>query len=308
MWQEYAVDPGMLNTMERFRYIFDQCGIDKSRLIARFPKKWEAYFLEHLNSHEMGDVLRASLVARLTSAKAKFTQHNWGPFSGSGPWLDAAEALDVTNPFYAVVSETNPRNSARVLVCDEISDTTPLWKARTTQNIPRSAQDLADCARQLLFASKEVHLIDPHLDPRQDRFQRTLKAIFTLFAGRIATAPTFIIHTAFSDDKLEGTLTEPVWVVRFKQGAESSKWNYLVSGLTVKFRIWKEINGGEKLHERFILTDIGGLKYGVGLDQGDPGQHTPVTVLNEDFVTQERDKFADVPPAFTLVSEFSVTA
>lgn len=42
-------------------------------------------------------------------------------------------------------------------------------------------------------------------------------------------------------------------------------------------------SSGERLHERYVLTDRGGLKFGVGLDCGDHGETTPVDILEEHF-------------------------
>ena len=40
MIYEFAVDPSAVNNWQRFRYIYDQCGVEHGRLISRFPHKW----------------------------------------------------------------------------------------------------------------------------------------------------------------------------------------------------------------------------------------------------------------------------
>ena len=39
---------------------------------------------------------------------------------------------------------------------------------------------------------------------------------------------------------------------------------------------------GEKLHNRYILTDLGGVFFGIGLDDGDEGATDDVTLLDRD--------------------------
>jgi hypothetical protein len=60
------------------------------------------------------------------------------------------------------------------------------------------------------------------------------------------------------------------------------------------------------LHNRYILTDIGGVSFGVGLDDGIDGETDEVTVL-EDMTYQFRwAQFAGPAPAFELVDELVI--
>ena len=47
-------------------------------------------------------------------------------------------------------------------------------------------------------------------------------------------------------------------------------------GAVVHIRILSQIAGGEKLHNRYVLTDYGGVVFGVGLDSGEPGESDEV--------------------------------
>jgi hypothetical protein len=68
-------------------------------------------------------------------------------------------------------------------------------------------------------------------------------------------------------------------------------------GTSIVVQRWIQQPGGEKLHERFVLTDIGGVKVGPGLDDGDLGENFEVMLLERDlFIKQWNDYIAN--PAF----------
>ena len=52
-------------------------------------------------------------------------------------------------------------------------------------------------------------------------------------------------------------------------------------GIQVHIIRWREKDGGEKLHNRPILTDIGGVSFGAGLDDGADGETDEVMLLED---------------------------
>ena len=51
-------------------------------------------------------------------------------------------------------------------------------------------------------------------------------------------------------------------------------------GLKVTVFQWKERPNGQKLHNRYILTDLGGVSFHHGLDTGKEGEIDDITLLN----------------------------
>ena len=72
-------------------------------------------------------------------------------------------------------------------------------------------------------------------------------------------------------------------------------------GLKVIFRQWQEKPGGEKLHNRYILTDIGGVDFGTGLDEGDAGQTDDIKLLGKERFKIRWQQYAGDNPAFEPV-------
>jgi len=63
---------------------------------------------------------------------------------------------------------------------------------------------------------------------------------------------------------------------------------------------------GQRLHNRYILTDIGGVRFGAGLDENrdDPGGDTDeVSLMNRETYLKRWDQYASEEPAFELGEE-----
>jgi hypothetical protein len=62
--------------------------------------------------------------------------------------------------------------------------------------------------------------------------------------------------------------------------------------------------GGEKLHPRFLLTELGGIQFDYGLDAGDaPGDTTIVTLMDHDLWQAVRADYTVPSPSFTITSD-----
>ena len=77
---------------------------------------------------------------------------------------------------------------------------------------------------------------------------------------------------------------------------------FVPKGLALEIVLLKERPGGEKLHDRFILTDRWGVQFSVGLDSHGPNDATTtiVTLLTEELWSAIYQKYASGHPAFEL--------
>ena len=76
------------------------------------------------------------------------------------------------------------------------------------------------------------------------------------------------------------------------------------SGKEVKITIWKQRLKGEKLHNRYILTENCGIAFGVGLDQSgeeDSAETDDLHWLEEGVLDFRNREYLGNPPAFDKV-------
>jgi len=63
----------------------------------------------------------------------------------------------------------------------------------------------------------------------------------------------------------------------------------LRSGYQLRVFFWAD--GRERLHERYVLTDFGGIESSWGWDEGQPTETTPVKILEEQVWREEWDRY-----------------
>ena len=292
MFYEYALEPQLLNNWRDFRYFFENMGVSKGRLISRYPKHWKRLVYESLT--DCGDAEKKRIEEALIRADEKLLRRN-NEWNGNEDWLTNAEAEHARRPFHAIIARSNPHANASVLVGDALNEHEPLWLLNTTCDVPRNARDMADSVATLLQASREIVFIDPHFAPEMSRYRRPLKAFLqAALQNRTINLECVEYHLKAKSE------------VGFFQ-AECAKLAYeWPAGIEIRFRRWQELPGSEKLHDRFILTERGGVQFSVGLDDGNEGETTNVHILSEELRRSTWNKYLSNSPAFELVDEFVI--
>lgn len=293
MLYEYAVEPVLLNNWKDFRYFTEKFGVSQGRLISRYPKRWKKMVYESLAG--CGEIERKRIEERLQRIDGRMLKrkHAWSP---QQDWLTNAEAEHARHPFHAILARTNPNGQDFVLEGESLDETHRLWIVNASPIVPRTAQEMAACVAPLLRASMEILFIDPHFGPENERHRRPLEAFLAaILEQRCDELPKKVeIHLSaksesqFFEDKCKKRLPDIV-----------------PNGLKVHLVRWRQRDGGEKLHNRYILTDRGGVGLGVGLDDGTPGETDDFKLL-DDASCKSRWKQYDSEPAFDFVDRIVV--
>lgn len=277
MIYEYGVDPNCLCDFQRLRFIADSVGVPKGRLVSDYPGSWRRTVLQMIAGRLPAE--RTRLEIQFQRIKANLISSNGRAFDGlKGDWLSNAEMAHASKPFRAIVSAMNPRANPSVLTVDDIDDTTELWKTSQNYPIPRKATDMAAAVDLLLQVSYDVVFVDPHFDPAALRFRRPFER-FLLGCAQTRNSKTprvrLITHTSYATkagDAYEGNCQQYLAPL-------------IPKNLTCELvRIREKAAPSEVIHNRFVLTDRGGVKFGIGLDDDDDwgGQTDDVDLLSQD--------------------------
>jgi hypothetical protein len=296
MIYEYALEPSLLSNWQDFRYFTEKFGVPKGRLISRYPNKWERMVLESLAN--CGVIERKRIEEALVNLKRNLLSrhHEW---NNQLDWLSNAEAEHAKRPFHAVIAGSNARNREFVLEADGLSEVSPLWCLPNLPPVQRIATDMAQRVAPLLCFSKTILFVDPHFRPNEIRWRRPLEAFLAVAISR--RRPGEIVKVEIhAGDELETTF--------FTTQCRQCLPQIVPSGMRVRIRQWRERPGGEKLHNRFILTDIGGVSFGIGLDDsdGEDGQTDDIQLLNQGTYSLRFAQYAGPTPAFDPVAEISI--
>jgi len=264
MIHEFALEPALLTNWPSFRYFTEKFGVPQGRLISRYPKRWRKLVYEGLG--ECGPLERKKIEEGLARIRERMQRRPNSLWNSELDWLSNAEIEHARKPFRAIVASSNPRNSGSVLIGDDLDETQALWQIERTISISRDATTMAQCVAPLLRIATQVLLVDPHFSPQWPRWQRSLGAFLNaILAGRDGTPPVRVeFHTSGDGDEKPTAAQFAADCTRYLSGI-------IPAGLELRIVRWMQRAGGKQLHNRYILTDIGGVSFHTSLDEGQPG-------------------------------------
>ena len=290
MIKEYALDPKLLDNWKDFRYFFEKFGIENGRLISRYPRNWTGKVKDAIKNCRDIEYLRIIECLENIDEKLCRRHHEW---SKSGTWLSNAENEHAARPFHAIIAEDNPRDQSFVLVGDELDERNALWETATQADISRRASVMAEAVSVLLQQSRFIVLIDPHFDPQEARFRRPLKAFLE----------AAVINRTMQLEEVTYFLEQKSTYDYFQQQCYQNLPDNIPENIAVNFvRLCKK-HGGEKLHDRFVITERGGIGFTVGLDDGNKGEHTNVYILSEKKYLKTWNDYVSESPAYEIIDK-----
>ena len=272
MIYEYALEPELVATWtspEVIAYYRNSFGADKGRVASRYPKKWskrvwDAY--EKATRGTVREIERLKFEEFVRELSQQFRRCH-PPFDPKPKWLENAIREHARVPFRAILARTNPNNSSAVVVPQEIyaKNPAPLWAVNAAQKVDRKAAAMAEVFRDLLRCSSKIIFVDPYFDPAASRYSRPFAALLKSMMWKRPTSHPTEIKVIASSEKLRAK--------HFRTGCQKLS-NKIPAGVTVGFQQISNKTSGEKIHNRYILTNLGGVFLGAGLDESNSPDDT----------------------------------
>jgi hypothetical protein len=205
-------------------------------------------------------------------------------------WLDLALTSHRVVPFYSIflsqplLSVYLQRHPAfNEPACIEFSGAlnSPLWRGRTqTLQLTQSLADYRRALTPILRHARALTLVDPYLNPYEDRFFDTVDLCAQLLGQRGFNVRPGRIHIHAGDPTVSNARNREA--VSKRLAAWAGKLQPLVGQYGHRFKVflWGKHPGGERFHDRYILTDQCGISVPGGLDYGNPPGRTTWTLLD----------------------------
>ena len=273
MIHEYALEPRLVATWgnrQDSRYFIEKFGLGQPRIVSRYPKRWKRLVWDVFRSdNDLERTRMAELLARLSERMVARRNYMWQP---ERTWLENVQKEHERAPFRAILAKANPTGHPSTLVAEELDDGTTLWATTRGLTIARSANEMAAAVAAMLRIAEIVIFVDPYFGPERPRHRRPLEAFLrALLASRPLDSPRRIeVHTS-----LDSTGTREF----FESECQHRLPGCIPAGVELIILRLRQRPGGESLHNRYILTDVGGVIFNQGLDDGPVGETDDITVM-----------------------------
>ena len=264
MLYEYALEPELVATWgdrSAGRYFADKFGLGSPRIVSRCPKQWKKLVWSAWERLQTGDkeidhARMTELIEQLSEAMVGRTNTVVNP---DHTWLNKATEEHQRVPFHAILARRNPAGHAGILTADDLDERTSLWTIPRGVTIPRTAAAIAGTVGNMLRIATEITFIDPYFAPHHERFRNVLEACLKACLRQRVGAPPRIRILSSDKNGAEETY--------FRDECGRRLPVLIPADLTVTIRRLRERQDGERLHNRYILTELGGISFGVGLDE-----------------------------------------
>lgn len=300
MISEFAVDPELFARWSSFQTLSDDFGIEKGRMISEFPRKWKKLVSDR--AWELAAVVheqRATTdLQALRIVETIFSERFGRALKRSGREFQSdlrswREAATHASPAFDVIIGSGSGKVGNFIGFEDLLRHESPFHRKRMDFVERKKEALIAAASVPLSGADEVVVVDPNLRADEKRFYETIRHLLAFFESSNQIPKRFEIHTKRVRSPKE----------LFSRKSQEFEWNkylvpFLPKGLSVRVCFWDALPNGGKPHARFILTQLGGLYYDQGIDEGD-GQ-TLVTLL-EDHVWESLFKTFD---ARTLPADF----
>jgi hypothetical protein len=253
MIKEFAVDPrAVVRSFADFKYVIEKFGVPEGRIISEFPRKWRRMaYQEALRLHK-GTAEYSKIEERLRKMpRGALLSLSRPGGDGAQDWLDSAIVEHGRQPFDYILSSAS-RDGVPIVQLDEFDSNHPCLEVGRDRKLRRVAAEMSTACEFLLRNSRHVKLIDPYFDFQHRRFVNPFLA--------------FLAYVS-SPSEVEVYRNDRVAPADLSRAADRYLPAHLPDGVCVRMFTMPE----ERMHNRYLLTELGGVRFGIGLDESLPG-------------------------------------
>ena len=271
---EYALEPelvAMWHTDLHYYHFIKNFGFDPDdghatgRVVAQYPSNWKKRVWDAFRTNSgssAGFFVKKERISVLLEQLGRIHARRSGDsyiWNKQCTWLKNAEEEDERHPFHAILA-CNPSDNPQVICGEDVlpgMDPPSLWSVPREEPVLRTAASMATHLKPMLLCATRILFIDPHFRPSEQRFRNPLEQFLK------------IICDGSRDVTLEYHTGDTISQDLLQKHCQQYLPRIIPPDFTLTVRRWEERNIGEELHDRYILTDIGGVKIPRGLDESD---------------------------------------
>lgn len=281
-----AVDPGCLDTWDRFQRFLAGCGPDRGRVLLEWPGSYRRHLREAIVRWPDRQRQRAEELFKRAEAGRRFHRRPGATrYDDKADWVTNALAEDKREKLRAVIAaEGRPG----VVAVDDATDDAEPFRVPRTRIVRRTAADLADAVAPVLrLGGAAVHLVDPYLvQSKWDGSAWASGKHLEVLRHMLARGGGYANHVhwhARRHDGFDFAREEPF--IRRQLPAD-------LPNLAFTLWLWPD----RALHNRFVLTEFAGVQFGHGLDpdrRDDEWAEDDLTLLDADHWRQRWEQFTN---------------
>lgn len=289
MIHEYAVEPTIFKRWEDFLFFMNHFGVHRGRLISKFPKKWKRLVYEACKDFK--DLQRKKVSSRLQ--KDDFLISSKRDYGVHESWLENALEAHQIMPFRAILTQKENCTEEMVLTNNDLwsGEEHELFICPTEKFMAKNEKSFAEETRVLLSVSKNIIFVDPYLKSNVE-YGAPLLAMLRNVPPDLSLL-RYCTRFPRSGETLE-----------FREKELANLERYIPKGLVLEVVLIEKLDSSDT-HNRFILTDRGGIKFPWGLDTKRDEPRDTINLMQSDVCRTKYDEFFSLS-TFSVVKKMDI--
>lgn len=269
MISTFSLDPAVVESVPAFAYLVAQLGIENGRMIHEdFPDDWfelAGTVISRAPTEQQPALTDLVMKLRLSpSLRVK----SGLPYNSVQAWVD--NMLSVADRIDGVIlgdgTQLNsvPKNASRAH--EVLTGSSQVWNVARSSTFPATVEDTARLLRPLIRISTTIVVMDPFFEPRGKKLEVAHGIIEELTSGQ-----TIEFHAKAEPDSSRHVSSE-AWERLCRKNLFQTALDRKV---TIRTARWIPTGTLSKVHERWVVTEQGGvlLDRGLHLKLGDLGKY-----------------------------------
>jgi hypothetical protein len=307
MIKTFAIDPDAIKDAEvcaHFRYF----GFDKGRIIGAIPNEWINELTRALSEIEptresririhVEELMKTGAIQRLPG------------ISPTNSWIETAIATSDDFIQGIIVESKKGNGDKRLLDSNDLGDKGSIWDVPSHLVINRNAKEMAQQVAVFMRHAKLIRFIDPYYcaKPRYLSFVHECVDIRRQWPSksRLCLEFHFVVKPNGYGSDLESIRSETI-------GEFSKCSDATIRSVHKKMRprdscaffqwVDSRVDAADRFHERYLLTELGGVEFGGGLDSKRSKETTSVSRLSSQTIEKLEQTYSKSGSRLTPVRD-----
>ena len=223
-------------------------------------------------------------------------------------WIQVAASVSSEYLQGIIVDESNEVSDARILNLGEHFGASSVWEVATNTLSSRDVKSMASQVAVLMRYAYVVKFVDPYFSGEKRHLDVVLQCLTHRTNSPLKARIRIEFHFLWprrqpGDDYATLRSKSKACFDSTVQSTKHSLSGLLRQNDTICWCQWTEKDDldHQRFHERYVLTDLGGVEFGGGLDAGNSNQQTSVNLLSRKTVDTLNKRFTKEGSEFELL-------
>jgi len=300
---EYAIDPSLVVdwVINRDIGLAPQFGLDHRRVVSDFPENWEGEVTGAVLGHYEWDASDPDYIDANNFLNALLDyvgpSVSRGHINTNEPWLEQAIKVHDIDPFHAILCSNSIKGHDEVITPNVISDLrNTRWYIPTIDVTSKTSEAMAKQLSPLLRTSSRIILVDPYFEADKPEFAQVLSLLLVSAVSNRSidrTWPDVTVMSGVGDREKPASGVSIEVQLRNESSHRCSRAKehlgpYIPKGMKVTFVCIAQFLDGDQIHNRLLLTNVGGAVIPYGTKAMDENVFDDITPL---FLGQYRKRW-----------------